>query len=98
MEELLSSIDYIMIYKLILLPDHFIRYAQLFPAFCPAVCQHSSAIGCRHSLPETMLVSSFPVRWLKCPFHCSELFFDQSFLGAAKVMFFLFHTKLYFLP
>ena len=33
-------------------------------------CEDGSTARGGHSVSETMLVSSFPVVWLKCPFHC----------------------------
>jgi hypothetical protein len=92
MEALRSSIDHIYLKGLFLFTGKIIRHCQLFPAPCPAARQHFPAIGRRHPLSETVFVSFFPGRWLKCPFH---LF---AFFGAAKVMFFLFHAKLYFFP
>lgn len=47
---------------------------------CPSCPQHSSAVGCGHSFPETVLVSSFSTRRLECSFHdCMLLLISVSF-------------------
>jgi hypothetical protein len=47
----------------------FVRHAQFFSSFGPSSGQNCSTVGGRHPLSETVFVSSFSIRWLKCPFH-----------------------------
>lgn len=47
----------------------FIADSELFSSLCSSSGKNSSAVFRRHSLPETMLVFSFSVAWLICPFH-----------------------------
>jgi len=47
----------------------FVRYGKAFAAFCPAGGQHATAIGSTHAFAKPMLISSFPLRWLKCSLH-----------------------------
>jgi hypothetical protein len=52
---------------------HVAADGQGMAAFGPSCCQYLPAVlGC-HACPETVLVPSFPVMGLKCPFHCLKL-------------------------
>ena len=52
-----------------------VRNCQLFAAFGATHSQYATTIGCQHALTETVLVVSFAVVRLKCPFHDSILFY-----------------------
>lgn len=63
-----------------------VRYGQFLATFGAAGSQYTTAIGCSHSLTETVLVSSLSVGGLECSFHCC-IFFMLLFsaIRAAKV-------------
>jgi hypothetical protein len=46
---------------------------QAFPAFSSPLANHGSSTPGRHSYSKTMSGFSFPVVWLKCSFHGSQL-------------------------
>lgn len=63
---------------------HFlIGYRQFMSALSSSGSQNFSTVLRSHSGPETVLVHSFPSRWLKCSFHC------QLFWGAKIVVYFI---------
>lgn len=47
----------------------FVRYGQLFTAFCTTGSQYTASISGKHALAEAMLVVPLAVVRLKCPFH-----------------------------
>jgi hypothetical protein len=47
----------------------FIGNGQLLTPFLSSCCNHTTTAGRRHPLPEPMLVSLFPVGWLKSALH-----------------------------
>jgi hypothetical protein len=50
----------------------------------------ASVLG-SHSLPEAMLVSSFPVAWLKCPFHLLKTPLKWLFKITGRLMYHFTH-------
>jgi hypothetical protein len=52
---------------------HFAADSKGMTTFSPSGSEHPSAVFCRHPLPETMLVPSFSIVRLKCPFHLVKL-------------------------
>jgi putative component of membrane protein insertase Oxa1/YidC/SpoIIIJ protein YidD len=54
-----------------LLSSYFIGNSKSFSSFGPTASKYFSAISSRHSFTESVLVSFFSNRWLKCPFHRS---------------------------
>ena len=46
-----------------------VRNGKFLPAFSPAARQNISSACGGHTLPEPVLVLSFPVGWLECTFH-----------------------------
>jgi hypothetical protein len=49
----------------------FVRNGKLMSTLFSAAGQHSSAIVRGHAVSETMLIFSFSLRGLVCPFHLS---------------------------
>ena len=47
----------------------FAWYCKFFSTFCSACSKYFAAIFCCHTFAETMFVSTFAIRWLKCHFH-----------------------------
>ena len=72
----------------------FVRNSQFLATFSTTCCQYSAAIGCSHSLTETVFVSSLSVGGLKCSFHYC-IFFTLLFsrIRAAKIETFFKITK-----
>ena len=62
-------------YNLLLLAMNFVRHGQLFATLSATGCQYTTAVGCLHTLTETMLVISLSVVGLECSFHfCYAVF------------------------
>ena len=62
-------------YNLLLLAMNFVRHGQLFATLSATRCQYATAVGCLHTLTETMLVISLSVVGLECSFHfCYAVF------------------------
>jgi hypothetical protein len=53
----------------ILFVRFFAAHRQLFAATRAAGSQHTTTVCSSHTLPETVFVFSFALRWLKGPFH-----------------------------
>jgi hypothetical protein len=66
-----------------------VRNAQSLSAFSPACCKYSSAIGSRHTLTETVFISSFSLRRLKRSFHRYFIVFVVFKNKSANVAYFL---------
>ncbi len=50
----------------------FVRDSEFLPPFLPPTGNNTAAAGGGHPLPETVLVLSFPVGWLKCSLHDND--------------------------
>jgi len=61
--------------KMLLLAGYFIRNCESFSSFCPAAGQHLSSVCGRHSFPESVFITSFPVGGLVRSFHYSAFLF-----------------------
>ena len=62
-------------YNLLLLAMNFVRHGQLLATLSATRCQYATAVGCLHTLTETMLVISLSVVGLECSFHfCYAVF------------------------
>ena len=48
---------------------NFVRHGQLLATLSATRCQYATAVGCLHTLTETMLVISLSVVGLECSFH-----------------------------
>ena len=82
----------------------FRRDRQFVAAFCPSACQYFTTISRSHSLHKTVLVPSFPFRWLKRSFAHGLIFLKLGFdFGGWKTGckykkdFFLYKGKSFFL-
>lgn len=51
----------------------FVGNSKFFPAFGPACSKNLASVYRFHSLPESVFVFPFPVRWLKSPLHCANI-------------------------
>ncbi len=62
--------DYIIRLRIqLFLQCFFRRNGQFVSSFSSSCLNYPSAVSCRHSIFETMLVSSFPAGRLECSFH-----------------------------
>jgi hypothetical protein len=64
--------------------------AKSLAAFSATSSQYATTIGTGHTLTESVLISSFPVRRLESPFHDRNVltlnFFQPLVLRAAKII------------
>jgi hypothetical protein len=70
-----------------LLSVTFVRNGKLLASLCAACCQYTAAIGSQHALTETVLIVSFTVVRLKCPFHLYpiSLLLFSDFVTSCKI-------------
>jgi hypothetical protein len=52
----------------------FVGNGKLLASFPPSASKYGATTGRGHPLPETMLVPSLPVGWLKCTLHNNDCF------------------------
>ena len=81
----------------------FVRYRQFLAAFSAASSQYAATVSGHHSFTETVLVTSFTLRWLKCSFHLFSSFGPSRavllsrntylFFGSEMSRFASFHEK-----
>jgi hypothetical protein len=64
-------------YRILALMPFFAGYRKLLSPLGSAGSKNTSAVGRRHSFPETVLISSFSLRWLECTFHFNFYFLKQ---------------------
>ena len=50
-----------------------VRNGEFLSSLSSSSCENGSTARGGHSVSETMFVSSFPVVWLKCTFHCNTI-------------------------
>lgn len=76
----------------------FVRNSKSFSAFSSSRGKHSSSIMGGHSFSKTVLVFSFPLRWLVSPFHWGNVFLSLNSFSSFRVrkgnLFFFFAKKL----
>ena len=59
----------------VLLAVVLVRHGQLLATLSATGCQYTTAVGCLHTLTETMLVVSLTIVGLECSFHfCYAVF------------------------